>query len=242
MLVWPSKNLTWLLLVPWLLLILWLHSTKLHMISMSEPTKLTMLLITSPFTSHWKETISILPLPNSKPNKICKKSRKPSLTSTEPKLKKKNLAQARMYKLSNNPCEINSTTMAEKYRQYIPKSRKEVLQLSHHQLRIFVVRLLNGRFGIPILKTLKSRPNRMIKVIMLINKFQRRLQNLADIHHHFWDVWKLWREWSDRMKKIASIVITSIIGKKVKNKINLKVIFYLFGDCIMRRKRSTLLL
>ena len=54
------------------------------------------------------------------------------------------------------------------------------------------------------------------------------------------DVWKLWKEWSDRTKRIKSIMITSTIGRKEKNKEDLKVNCYRFGDSTIRKRRNTL--
>jgi hypothetical protein len=67
---------------------------------------------------------------------------------------------------------------------------------------------------------------------------KKNLYNLEDIRHHFYDVWRSWKEWFAKINKIANIVTINIIGKKDKNRINWKVIYYLFGDSIIKRKRS----
>ena len=74
--------------------------------------------------------------------------------------------------------------MADKYKPYILKSRKEVQLPSHHQLRTFVVKLPNGKFGILTLRILRNKPRKTKKAITKIRMPQRKPQNLEDIHLH----------------------------------------------------------
>ena len=55
------------------------------------------------------------------------------------------------------------------------------------------------------------------------------------------DAWRSCKEWLNKTKKIESITIINIIGKKDKNWISKKEFFYQFGDLVIKRRRNMLL-
>jgi hypothetical protein len=73
--------------------------------------------------------------------------------------------------------------MEDKFKLFILKLNKEVLQLYHLQLKISEDKLHNGKFGILILKILKKKVNKIKKDNKQL--FKRKLYNLEDILHHF---------------------------------------------------------
>ena len=130
--------------------------------------------------------------------------------------------------------------MEDKFKLSILKSEKKEQQLYLLRLRISEGKLLNGKFGILILRISTVKRIKMmrkgIKRLMLLLKNPHL--KLADTHPLSSDVWKLWKEPSGKMKKIVNIETTSIIGRKENNKKELKVNFFPYGGFITKRKRN----
>jgi len=162
-----------------------------------------------------KETTSIQVPTNTKFSSKYSMSEKRSLNKSKDKLNKRNLVQERMLKLSSKLWKINSTIKIDKLKLFVLLSRREVLLLARQSLIIFVERLLNGKSGIPISKSLRKRIKMTRRVVMRKNK-RNLLRQEEDTQLLSKDVWKSWKEWSDKMSKIKNTMTTNTIGKKEK--------------------------
>ena len=94
------------------------------------------------------------------------------------------------------------------------------------------------------MNNLKNKKNKMKNKNKVTNKEDKKIHiklRVVVILLHLKDVWKLCKEWSDKINKIRNIMNIDTIGKKEKNKEDLKDNYYQFGDLIIKRRRNMLL-
>lgn len=188
-------------------------------------------------TSVWKVTISTQVQTNIKFNNKFNTYARLSLNRSRDRPNRRNLGLVKMWKRLNRRWKTNSIIKTGRFRLYILTLRKEeqlhVLQL----LIIWEDKLHNGKFGILILRNLKEK-TRMNKR----EETKRKKRNpliLVDGTQLLSSVaWRLWREWFVKTNKTKNTTIISTTGRKVKKLRVLRVNCSLFGDSVMRRKRS----
>lgn len=181
-----------------------------------------------------KEIIFILLLMSTKSKRKLNLTEKRTFKNSEDKQNNKNLGQAKMSRLSSKLWETSSTTKEDKFKPFILISKKEELPLNHQLQIISEDKLHNGKSGIATFKNLRGKKNKTKKrriknIIITTKKTHNKNLKVADIQSHSRDAWKSWKEWSAKINKIKNTINIVTIGKKVKNKEDLKVNYYQSG-------------
>lgn len=181
-----------------------------------------------------KEIISTLLITSIKFKRKLNLTEKRISKNSEDKQNNKNLDQAKMLKLSNKLWETSSTTREDKSKQFILISRKEELPLNHQSLIISEDKLHNGKSGTATFKNSRDKKNKTKKkriknIIIITKKIHNKNLRVAGIQLHSRDAWKSWKEWSVKTNKTKNTINIVIIGKKVKNKEDLKDNYCQFG-------------